>query len=116
MPYSAARTLVAHAAIREASAAASARGYATEDGELRDRSRSVAAPVSVDGDTVAALSVDVPDGHGLEGAGTGGTRGRSRSPLRSSASACASATAATAARYASTAASASAPSDAAAAS
>jgi len=66
---STARTLVAPEAVREASAAASARGYATEDGELRDGARSVAAPVCVAGEFIAALSAGVPEGRTLDGAG-----------------------------------------------
>jgi IclR family pca regulon transcriptional regulator len=69
LPRSTARTLAAPAAIRAAAAEASALGYATEDGELRDGSRSVAAPVCVGRETVAALSVDVPGARALDAVG-----------------------------------------------
>jgi DNA-binding IclR family transcriptional regulator len=55
------RTLTDAAALRRDTAAARARGYATEDGEFRPGARAVAAPVfDRTGEAVAALGASVP--------------------------------------------------------
>jgi IclR family acetate operon transcriptional repressor len=56
-----ARTIVDPAALSREADASRVRGYATEDGELEDGVRAVAAPVFVGEDAVAALAVSGPD-------------------------------------------------------
>jgi IclR family acetate operon transcriptional repressor len=55
------RTLVDPASLAREADATRTRGYATEDGELEDGMRGVAAPVFVGGEAVAALGVSGPD-------------------------------------------------------
>ena len=64
------RTIVDPAAILDATEAARAAGYATEEGEWREGLRAVAAPVFAgEGDAPAALGVAVPAGRDLDEAG-----------------------------------------------